>query len=54
VSLTDAGFVQVARVSRTARGIYAAGDCTGVLMLATAGLTQAVTSSRLRRCCPVR
>ncbi|HEY9563106.1 MAG TPA: NAD(P)H-quinone dehydrogenase [Nocardioides sp.] len=32
----DAGFIKVDRVSRTsARGVYAAGDCTGVLMLAS-------------------
>jgi NAD(P)H dehydrogenase (quinone) len=36
VALDDAGFVSVDRVSRTsARGVYAAGDCTGVLMLAS-------------------
>src|SRR3546814_16912003 len=32
----DAGFIKVDRVSRTsARGVYAAGYCTGVLMLAS-------------------
>ncbi|NYG60284.1 dihydrolipoamide dehydrogenase [Nocardioides daedukensis] len=32
----EAGFIKVDRVSRTsARGVYAAGDCTGVLMLAS-------------------
>ncbi len=36
VTLDDGGFVRVDRVSRTAaRGVYAAGDCTGVLMLAS-------------------
>ncbi|HWD79526.1 MAG TPA: NAD(P)H-quinone dehydrogenase [Kribbella sp.] len=41
VSLTDGGFVQVDRVSRTtARGVYAAGDCTGVLMLASVASMQ--------------
>ncbi|MFG1906348.1 NAD(P)H-quinone dehydrogenase [Kribbella sp. NPDC048928] len=41
VSLTDAGFVQVDKVSRTtARGVYAAGDCTGVLMLASVASMQ--------------
>jgi pyruvate/2-oxoglutarate dehydrogenase complex dihydrolipoamide dehydrogenase (E3) component len=37
----DAGFVKVDRVSRTAaRGVYAAGDCTGVLMLASVAAMQ--------------
>jgi NAD(P)H dehydrogenase (quinone) len=41
VAVDDAGFVQVDRVSRTsARGIYAAGDCTGVLMLASVAAMQ--------------
>ncbi|MEV5963394.1 NAD(P)H-quinone dehydrogenase [Kribbella sp. NPDC051952] len=41
VSLTDGGFVQVDRVSRTtARGVYSAGDCTGVLMLASVAAMQ--------------
>ncbi|HET6741203.1 MAG TPA: NAD(P)H-quinone dehydrogenase [Kribbella sp.] len=41
VSLTDSGFVQVDKVSRTtARGVYAAGDCTGVLMLASVASMQ--------------
>jgi dihydrolipoamide dehydrogenase len=36
-----AGFVEVDRVSRTsARGVYAAGDCTGVLMLASVAAMQ--------------
>ncbi|RAX29132.1 UNVERIFIED_CONTAM: NAD(P)H-quinone dehydrogenase, partial [Escherichia coli] len=34
-------FVKVDRVSRTsARGVYAAGDCTGVLMLASVAAMQ--------------
>ncbi len=41
VKLTDGGFVGVDRVSRTsARGVYAAGDCTGVLMLASVAAMQ--------------
>ncbi|HSS68211.1 MAG TPA: NAD(P)H-quinone dehydrogenase [Nocardioidaceae bacterium] len=41
VDLDDAGFVTVDRVSRTnARGVYAAGDCTGVLMLASVAAMQ--------------
>jgi pyruvate/2-oxoglutarate dehydrogenase complex dihydrolipoamide dehydrogenase (E3) component len=41
VTLTEGGFVQVDRVSRTtAPGIYAAGDCTGVLMLASVAAMQ--------------
>ncbi|HEX6875717.1 MAG TPA: NAD(P)H-quinone dehydrogenase [Nocardioidaceae bacterium] len=41
VNLKDGGFVNVDRVSRTsARGIYAAGDCTGVLMLASVAAMQ--------------
>jgi dihydrolipoamide dehydrogenase len=41
IQLTDAGFVDVDRVSRTsARGVYAAGDCTGVLMLASVAAMQ--------------
>ncbi len=40
-TLTDAGFVQVDRVSRTTvPGVYAAGDCTGVLMLASVAAMQ--------------
>ena len=36
VSCDERGFVEVDRVSRTTgRGVYAAGDCTGVLMLAS-------------------
>lgn len=41
VNLNDGGFVDVDRVSRTsARGIYAAGDCTGVFMLASVAAMQ--------------
>lgn len=41
VELGDGGFVKVDRVSRTsARGVYAAGDCTGVLMLASVAAMQ--------------
>jgi NAD(P)H dehydrogenase (quinone) len=41
VLLKDGGFVNVDRVSRTsARGVYAAGDCTGVLMLASVAAMQ--------------
>jgi dihydrolipoamide dehydrogenase len=41
VVLTDGGFVNVDRVSRTSsRGVYAAGDCTGVLMLASVAAMQ--------------
>jgi dihydrolipoamide dehydrogenase len=41
VVLKDGGFVAVDRVSRTtARGVYAAGDCTGVLMLASVAAKQ--------------
>lgn len=41
VNLKNGGFVNVDRVSRTsARGIYAAGDCTGVLMLASVAAMQ--------------
>jgi pyruvate/2-oxoglutarate dehydrogenase complex dihydrolipoamide dehydrogenase (E3) component len=37
----DRGFIDVDRVSRTsARGVYAAGDCTGVLMLASVAAMQ--------------
>ena len=37
----DRGFISVDRVSRTsARGVYAAGDCTGVLMLASVAAMQ--------------
>lgn len=41
VVLDEGGFVQVDRVSRTnVPGIYAAGDCTGVLMLASVAAQQ--------------
>ncbi len=41
VELDTGGFVTVDRVSRTsARGVYAAGDCTGVLMLASVAAMQ--------------
>ncbi len=41
VRLDAGGFVQVDRVSRTsARGVYAAGDCTGVNMLASVAAMQ--------------
>ncbi|MGN6634158.1 MAG: FAD-dependent oxidoreductase, partial [Oryzihumus sp.] len=41
VELTGSGHIQVDRVSRTsARGIYAAGDCTGVLPLASVAAMQ--------------
>jgi NAD(P)H dehydrogenase (quinone) len=41
VSVDSRGFVEVDRVSRTsAAGIYAAGDCTGVLLLASVAAMQ--------------
>ena len=41
VTLDGRGFVEVDRVSRTtAPGVYAAGDCTGVLMLASVAAMQ--------------
>jgi len=41
VVVDDGGFITVDRVSRTsARGVYAAGDCTGVLMLASVAAMQ--------------
>lgn len=41
VHCDERGFIAVDRVSRTtARGIYAAGDCTGVLMLASVAAMQ--------------
>jgi dihydrolipoamide dehydrogenase len=41
VHLDDHGFIQVDRVSRTSgTGVYAAGDCTGVLMLASVAAMQ--------------
>ena len=41
VNLDSRGFIEVDRVSRTsAAGVYAAGDCTGVLMLASVAAMQ--------------
>lgn len=41
IDTSEAGFIKVDRVSRTSRrGIYAAGDCTGVLMLASVAAMQ--------------
>jgi dihydrolipoamide dehydrogenase len=41
VELNEGGFIKVDRVSRTSvRGVYAAGDCTGVLMLASVAAQQ--------------
>jgi dihydrolipoamide dehydrogenase len=41
VETDDGGFIRVDRVSRTTRrGVYAAGDCTGVLMLASVAAMQ--------------
>lgn len=41
IAMDDRGFITVDRVSRTsARGVYAAGDCTGVLMLASVAAMQ--------------
>jgi NAD(P)H dehydrogenase (quinone) len=41
VAVDAAGYITVDRVSRTsARGVYAAGDCTGVLMLASVAAMQ--------------
>ncbi len=41
VTVDSRGFIQVDRVSRTtARGVYAAGDCTGVMMLASVAAMQ--------------
>jgi NAD(P)H dehydrogenase (quinone) len=41
IQLDGRGFVSVDRVSRTSvRGVYAAGDCTGVLMLASVAAMQ--------------
>lgn len=41
VRLDDGGFIEVDRVSRTSvPGVYAAGDCTGVLMLASVAAQQ--------------
>jgi dihydrolipoamide dehydrogenase len=41
ISVSDSGFISVDKVSRTnVRGVYAAGDCTGVLMLASVAAMQ--------------
>lgn len=41
VALDERGFIEVDKVSRTSvRGVYAAGDCTGVLMLASVAAMQ--------------
>ncbi len=41
MNLDSRGFIEVDRVSRTsAAGVYAAGDCTGVLMLASVAAMQ--------------
>jgi NAD(P)H dehydrogenase (quinone) len=41
VFVDEGGFIRVDKVSRTsARGVYAAGDCTGVLMLASVAAMQ--------------
>jgi len=41
VAVDDGGFIRVDKVSRTtANGVYAAGDCTGVLMLASVAAMQ--------------
>jgi dihydrolipoamide dehydrogenase len=41
VAVDHRGFIEVDRMSRTsARGVYAAGDCTGVLMLASVAAMQ--------------
>lgn len=41
VKVNDSGFIEVDRVSRTSvRGVYAAGDCTGVFMLASVAAQQ--------------
>ncbi|NDL59938.1 NAD(P)H-quinone dehydrogenase [Phytoactinopolyspora mesophila] len=45
VELDDHGFISVDRVSRTSgRGVYAAGDCTGILMLASVAAMQGRTA----------
>ena len=41
IKTNDAGFIEVDKVSRTSvRGVYAAGDCTGVMMLASVAAMQ--------------
>jgi dihydrolipoamide dehydrogenase len=45
VSTDDAGYVKVDRVSRTnVQGVYAAGDCTGLLLLASVAAMQGRTA----------
>ncbi len=45
VTLTESGHVEVDRVSRTsARGVYAAGDCTGLFALASVAAMQGRTA----------
>jgi NAD(P)H dehydrogenase (quinone) len=45
VRLDERGFIEVDRVSRTtARGVYAAGDCTGVQLLASVAAMQGRTA----------
>jgi NAD(P)H dehydrogenase (quinone) len=45
VRVNASGFIEVDRVSRTtARGVYAAGDCTGVLLLASVAAMQGRTA----------
>jgi dihydrolipoamide dehydrogenase len=45
VQVDDRGYIVVDKVSRTtARGVYAAGDCTGVLMLASVAAMQGRTA----------
>lgn len=47
VQVDAAGFIQVDRVSRTSRrGVYAAGDCTGGMMLASTAAMQGRTAMR--------
>ncbi|SDQ11564.1 dihydrolipoamide dehydrogenase [Quadrisphaera sp. DSM 44207] len=47
VQLSESGHVEVDRVSRTSvRGVYAAGDCTGVLPLASVAAMQGRTAMR--------
>jgi dihydrolipoamide dehydrogenase len=41
INTNEAGFIEVDKVSRTSiRGVYAAGDCTGVMMLASVAAMQ--------------
>jgi pyruvate/2-oxoglutarate dehydrogenase complex dihydrolipoamide dehydrogenase (E3) component len=47
VELDDHGFIRTDRVSRTSsKGIYAAGDCTGVMLLASVAAMQGRTAMR--------